>query len=160
MEIKGFTLIELLFTMILFATLAFLGVASTSYLMDKNEQQTLTDEIRSAVQYAKIQAIVLGNPVCLSALDPNFNWSKGMTLTRLSKKTNEKELLYQWQWHHPHWIVAWSGINSPRKIIVSNNPITAISNGQFRLTNIQTKVEVVLVLNRLGRIRLKGSQNK
>ena len=155
MKFKGFTLIELLFVMILFATLTVLSVVTSSYFTARNEQQTLTDEIKNLVQYAKIQAVALGTTINIEPLDSSFDWSKGIKLTKFNKTIKQDQVLYQYQWHHRHWHVTWSGIHSPNKIIVSNNPITAISNGHFELYNIQTKVNVILILNRLGRVRIK-----
>lgn len=152
---QGFTLMELLITMSVVAILSILGLASSAYFTEKNEQQRIIDEIRTAVQYAKIQAIHLGKPVYLVPFDSAMNWSKGLSLIAVNKKSSQQEVLYQWQWHHPRWHLVWSGINASNKISLSNNPITAISNGTFHLTNIRTKQSVDLILNRLGRVRVK-----
>lgn len=157
MKLKGFTLIEVLITLILLAGLSLLSFSSSSFLRHKNERQLIIDELRTAVQYAKIQAINLGHPVSLSPFDIQLNWSKGMILTQHNSKTNKTDILYQWQWHHPHWNITWSGINSPNRIILSNNPISAISNGKFILIDLYTKERVVIILNKLGRIRVKSA---
>lgn len=156
MKIKGFTLLELLITLVLLACLSALAAASYSYLLRNNEQQVIVDELRTAVHYAKIQALILGNPVALSPLDASLNWSTGMVLSTWSKKNNKMAILYQWQWHHPRWNLTWIGARSSERVLVSNNPASAISNGHFTLTNADTHQNVRIVLNRLGRIRIES----
>ena len=156
MKIKGFTLLELLITMFLFIILSFIGIASYSYLLNKNEQQTIIDELRTAIQYAKFQANILGHPVHLAPLDGSLNWTKGMALSVLNKQNNKMELIYQWQWQHPRWNLNWEGVRSTDKIIFSNNPIQAISNGHFTLVNTHTHEQIVIILNRLGRVRVSS----
>jgi prepilin-type N-terminal cleavage/methylation domain-containing protein len=157
MKIKGFTLLELLITLVLLACLSSLAAVSYSYLLRKNEQQVIMDELRTAVHYAKIQALILGHTVSLTPLDASLNWSKGMVLSTWRKKNNTMETLYQWQWHHPRWNLTWIGARSSERVIISNNPAGAISNGHFTLVNADTRQNVVLVLNRLGRIRIESA---
>lgn len=151
---RGFTLLELLITMALFVGLSIIGISSYHYFMRNNEQQIIIDELRTALQYAKIQALIINNPVFLTPLDASLNWSKGMSLNSLNKKINQVALIYQWQWNHPHWSLDWVGVSSKNKIFFSNNPTQAISNGHFNLINNNTHKQVTLVLNRLGRIRV------
>jgi len=158
MKIKGFTLIELLITIVILVGLSSMGIASYAYLIRKNEQQMIIDQLKTAVQYAKIQAITLGNPVYLAPLDTNLDWSNGAILYTFNKKTNKSELVYQWQWHHPQWSITWTGINFAHKIMFTNNPANAISNGHFTLVNFQTGKQTVIILNRLGRIRVTSQK--
>ena len=160
MRTKGLTLIEVLFTLVLIGILSLLGIASFARWIGENEKKVILDEVRIAVQYSRIQALSRGNPVTLSPLDVKQNWSKGIVLTQYNKAINQVELLYQWQWDHPHWLLEWSGISSSNKIILSNNPVSAISNGHFDLTNYRTKERVVIILNRLGRLRIENCLNK
>ena len=157
MKLNGFTLIEVLVTLVLLAVLTLISFNSASFLRHKNERQIIIDELSTAIQYAKIQAISLGHPVSLTALDNELNWSKGMLLTQDNSK-KDKTILYQWQWHHPRWNIVWSGANVSQKIIFSNNPVSAISNGKFVIFDPYTKEQVVIILNRLGRIRLISSK--
>lgn len=154
MKIKGFTLLELLITMVLLVTLSTIGVVSYSYLLQKNERQTMVDELRTIVHYAKIQALILGHPVFLSSLIDPSDWSHGIVLNTRSIKSNKIEVLYQWQWHHPQWSLTWNGMSTSDKVVFSNNPASAISNGRFTLINYHTHQQVSLVLNRLGRIKV------
>lgn len=154
MKIKGFTLMELLITISVFVVLSIIGIASYAYLLQKNEQQTIVDALRTAIQYAKIQAIIHNNPVYLVPLEVTGDWSKGMALNFLNKKTNQTELIYQWKWNHPNWSLSWSGVNAANRISCANNPTQAISNGHFNLINKQSKEHVTIILNRLGRIKV------
>ncbi|WP_131794702.1 GspH/FimT family pseudopilin [Fluoribacter gormanii] len=157
MKIKGFTLLELLITMSVFIGLSIIGIGSYTYFVKKNEEKTIIDELRTAVQYAKMQAIILGNPVYLSPQDTTSNWSKGIVLNFLNKKTNQMELIYQWQWSHPRWDLHWDGASSTKKITFSTYPGQAISNGRFILMNLETHEQIVIILNRLGRIRVSNN---
>lgn len=150
---KGYTLLELLITLTLIACLLFVSVTAYTYLSGKNEQQVLIDEITTAVQFARIQALIQKNSVSLAPLDVSLNWSKGMVVNVWSTKTNKFEKINQWQWNHPHWHLAWTGARFSDKVIFSNNPVSAMSNGHFTLTNVQTRQKIVLTLNRLGRIK-------
>lgn len=149
MKLNGFTLLEALITLAILSVLTLICFSSGSFLIHKNEGQIIRDEIETAIQYAKIQAISLGRPVALSPLDKEQNWSKGMKLTL----ENNKDILYQWQWHHPLWNIMWSGAHSANKITISNSAVTAISNGKFALSNSYSRQNITIILNRLGRVR-------
>ncbi len=157
MNIKGFTLIEFVIFLAVLAILALFSTGSSTQLLSNNEKQTLIDDIRTLVQYAKIQAVSQGKKVCLSPLDPNLNWSKGIILSQFNQTLNQEEVLHTRQWHYRYWDVSWSGVNSEHKIVFANNTNTAISNGTFILTNLQTNDKIKLTLNRLGRIRVAPS---
>lgn len=157
MKIKGFTLLELLITMTLFISLSIIGIGSYTYFLKKNEQKTIIDELRTAIQYAKMQAIILGSPVHLAPLDTSSNWSNGMVLNFVNKKTNKMERIHQWQWNHPRWFLNWEGVGSANRIGFSTYPGQAISNGRFILINKDNQEQVTLILNRLGRIRVSNN---
>lgn len=160
MKIKGFTLIEVLIVLGILVGLILLSVGSSTQLISKNEQQTLIDDIRTVIQYARIQAHALGHTVYLAPLSPDFDWSKGIVLSHYNYQLKQNEVLYQWQWHHPHWRLSWSGVTSSNKISLSNNTINSISNGTFTLSNLLTKVKKVIILNRLGRIKIDPGTTK
>ncbi|KTC89028.1 pilus assembly protein [Fluoribacter dumoffii] len=157
MKIKGFTFLELLITMTLFIGLSTIGIASYTYFINKNEQQTLIDELRIAIQYAKIQAVIMGKPVSLMPLEGASDWSKGIVLCHLNKRTNQLERIYQWQWHHLRLSLSWEGTGSRNKLTFSNFPGQAISNGHFILVNKIYHTQTKLILNRLGRIRISNN---
>ncbi|WP_133135388.1 GspH/FimT family pseudopilin [Legionella rowbothamii] len=153
MKLKGFTLLELLITMMLLVSLSMVAIASYSYFLRKNERQTLIDELKNSVQYAKSQALILNSNVVLTPLDDSLNWANGLRLITKNKKTNKIETLYQWQWHHPRWQLSWSGVHPGNRIIFSNNPAHAMCNGRFILANRDQDERAEIILNRLGRIR-------
>ncbi|KTD50782.1 GspH/FimT family pseudopilin [Legionella quateirensis] len=155
MNIKGFTLIELVIVLVLITGLTILGVSSSTQLISKNEKQALIDDIRTIVQYARIQAVSLGHTVYLAPLDPAFNWSKGVALTRFNKKLSQDEVLHQWQWSYHHWTVNWSGVNAAHNIAFAHDTVHGISNGTFTLSNIRTHEKIKIIVNRLGRVRMK-----
>ncbi|HHF7365294.1 TPA: GspH/FimT family pseudopilin [Legionella bozemanae] len=157
MKVKGFTLLELLITMALFLSLSIVGIGSYTYFIRKNEQKVLIDELRTVIQYAKLQAIILGSSVSLAPLDASSSWSNGMILNFLNKKTNKIEPIYRWQWSHPCWDLNWEGARSTNQIVFSIYPGQAISNGRFILINKNTHEQVIIILNRLGRIRISNN---
>ncbi|KTD41179.1 GspH/FimT family pseudopilin [Legionella parisiensis] len=157
MKVKGFTLLELVITMSLFLGLSMVGIGSYTYFMRKNEQKALIDELRTAIQYAKMQAIILGNSVYLAPIDATCSWSKGMILSFLNKETNTIEPIYQWQWSHPRWELNWEGVSATNKIVFSTYPGQAISYGRFILINKNTHEQFIIILNRLGRIRISNN---
>ena len=148
-KIQGITLIELLITLMILAGLFTLSLTSLSFLNHKNEREILIHEIKSALHYARIQAINLEQPVFLASRHDD-NWASGMILTQ----HHPSKILYQWHWQHPNWVVRWSGVHAANFISFSNNPLSAISNGRFHIAHASTKEQVILVLNRLGRIRV------
>ncbi|MDP3269129.1 MAG: prepilin-type N-terminal cleavage/methylation domain-containing protein [Legionella sp.] len=150
---KGFTLIELLLSLTIAMLLILSTTSSLSGLLVRNEQQILIDEISQAVNYAKLQSVILGHKVILSPV--NNNWSAGMNLYDIKKQ--KRELIYHWEWKHPSLKIDWAGVNQDKTIIFSNNPLDGISNGTFRIINVQTKKQTQIVLNRLGRIKVKSN---
>lgn len=152
---KGFTLIELLFTLFLVSVILLYGLMSFSSLLSRNEKQVILDEIRLIVNYAKIQAINSGKTLCLSSLNKTANWSNGAQLLEGVQSSTQTSIVHQWQWYHPHWIIKWSGITSSEKIVISPDPLRAISNGHFNVINPHTKEEIVITLNRLGRVKIE-----
>lgn len=150
---NGFTLMELICTLAVLSLLTFLGIASTSDLLKRNEQQIILDELNTAIKYAKMQAIHINKPMYLFSLNDQGNWAKGMRLQIRNIKTQQFELIHQWQWHHPQWLISWSGINGSDFLQVPSNPSTAIANGSFDLYNIGTGKHLFLKINRLGRVK-------
>lgn len=150
---NGYTLIELLFVLGVFSALCLFSMSSLTGLRQRNEEQILLDEMRVVIQFAKVQAVNLNQPLYLTAL--NSNWSEGIALFRTDYKSLKKTLVQQWSWKHPSWDIAWSGVNGDKQIIISADIAQSMSNGRFILNNTQTTKQIVLTLNRLGRIKIK-----
>ncbi|ADG24756.1 GspH/FimT family protein [Legionella pneumophila serogroup 1] len=159
MKITGFTLLETMLALALLLGLLLLGSWSFFSLIQNNERETLVNSIKTAIQYSKIQAIHLGHPVYLLPFGSNENWSRGMVLAELNRKSNKTELIHQWQWSSNSWNINWKGVDPNHRIIISNIPNRAMSNGKFILNNRRTNEKVVVTLNRLGRVRV-GVINK
>lgn len=154
MKIKGFTLIELVIVLAVLALLSLLSTGSSTQLISNNEKQAVIDDIRTLVQYARIQAVSNGHQVYLSPLNPDLNWSKGIILSRFNPHLNREEVIHTRQWNLRYWEVSWSGVNTGKKIIFANNTSNSISNGTFTLSNVRTHDKISITLNRVGRIRV------
>ncbi|HAT8608411.1 GspH/FimT family pseudopilin [Legionella pneumophila] len=154
MKITGFTLLETMLALALLLGLFLLGSWSFFSLIQNNERESLVNSIKTAIQYSKIQAIHLGHPIYLLPFGSNENWSRGMVLAILNRKSNKTELIYQWQWSSNSWNINWKGVDSNHRIIISNIPNRAMSNGKFILNNRRTNEKIVVTLNRLGRVRV------
>ncbi|HAT2008673.1 TPA: pilus assembly protein [Legionella pneumophila] len=154
MKITGFSLLETVLALALLLGLLLLCSWSLFSLIQNNERETLVNSIKTAIQYSKIQAIHLGHPIYLLPFGSNENWSRGMVLADLNRKSNKTELIYQWQWSSNSWNINWKGVDSNYRIIISNIPNRAMSNGKFILNNRRTNEKVVVTLNRLGRVRV------
>lgn len=145
----GITFIECIIVLSLMVILSVFSISSWTSMRQNNERDVLINEIKTAIHYAKIQALNRGQPVVLLSLDKEQqDWSLGMLLTL--KKT--QEILYQWRWHHHYWLVQWIGAQNTKAVVISDSPRHAMSNGKFILTNARTQERTMLVLNRLGRI--------
>lgn len=153
---KGFTLIELLFSFALLGILLLMSFYSSTNVALKNDQKLLIDDIRTAIDYAKIQAIILHSRISLKAINGSSNWSDGMALYWVNQKKHKIEQLYQWEWHHPQWLVTWSGAKEQNSLVFSDKPLNAMSNGTFDLYNIQSKRHMKIIVNRLGRVKISA----
>ncbi|HAT9729156.1 TPA: pilus assembly protein [Legionella pneumophila subsp. pneumophila] len=154
MKITGFTLLETMLTLALLLGLLLLGSWSFFSIIQSNERESLVNSIKTAIQYSKIQAIHLGHPIYLLPFGSNENWSRGMVLAKLNRKSNKTELIYKWQWSSNSWNINWKGVDSNHRIIISNIPNRAMSNGKFILNNRRTNEKIVVTLNKLGRVRV------
>jgi Tfp pilus assembly protein FimT len=150
---RGFTVIELVFILVVMALLAVFSLGSFDSLIQKNEQETIRDDIKTIIQYARLKALELGGAVSLMPLDSKSDWSLGIMLTHWDKKTNSITRIHQWPWQHPHWQVSFSGMNSNSRIVLTDKPLHAMSNGQFIIKNKDTGEQEIILLNRLGRVR-------
>lgn len=153
MRTKGFSLIELVVALSIIMMCSLIGISTQALIFHKNEHQVLIDDIKTAIQYAKTQAVILNHPVVLAPIEKAQGWSLGMVLSHHHKE--QEEILYQWSWHHPNWSIQWVGAGHEDLITLSNNPYAAMSNGRFTLTNQKTRESVVIILNKLGRMRVK-----
>lgn len=152
-SVKAYTLLEVLVVLIILVILSLIGLGFSSAFREKNQQQIILDEIKTAIHYARIQAVLYGHPLYLTPLNEHQDWSEGAMLYYLNN--GAMETLYQWQWKHNNWHIAWSGVNSANTITFASNPSNAISNGKFIITQTRTQEQKILVLNRLGRVKVE-----
>ncbi|KTD82272.1 GspH/FimT family pseudopilin [Legionella waltersii] len=152
MGCKGLSLLELVVALAIISVLLVLVVPAYRNTLDNNEQQVLIDTIYNAVQYSKHQAIQLGYPLYLLPIRAKKGWSDGLLLSK-DKKQNSMSILNEWTFLHRNWSLKWKGVDSNTCITISNSPMHAMSNGTFVLENQITHEKVVLLLNRLGRLK-------
>lgn len=157
MKNKGFTLIEILVTLGVVLSLALACSISFNWFTRKNEQAVLLNELSAAIQSARMLAVSSGHPLTIEPIE-GLDWARGYALTRFNSKTKTNEFVHHWKLLHPYWGLQWSGAGGINKIIVSPDPINAISNGTFTLTNYRTHECKKLVLNRLGRLKIKDDK--
>jgi prepilin-type N-terminal cleavage/methylation domain-containing protein len=152
MKCKGLSLLELVVALAIISVLLVLVIPSYRNTFDKNERQVLIDTIYNAVQYSKHCALQLGHPLYLLPISGKKGWSYGL---RLSKDINENSMnsLHEWSFSHRNWNLRWKGSDSNKFITISNSPLHAMSNGTFVLENQLSHEQVILILNRLGRVK-------
>lgn len=148
MRKNGFTLIELLFTLAVTSILLLCSIACWSDFKQKNEKDMLIKEITNTIRYAKMRALNEGSTMVLSPNGSEKDWSTGISLLTM----HSKQPIYQWEMKSTHWTLQWFGVNGSHKIILSGTT-HAMSNGRFILTNQQNQEKVILILNKLGRIK-------
>lgn len=153
MKFKGFSLFEFIVVLALTSILLVLSVASYHTLIEKNEKQVLIDTISNAIHYSKLRAIQLGRSLYLLPLNTTAGWTEGVRLVTAARENRAKTIVHEWHWKTRNWSVSWSGVNSIQHIKIAESPLHAMSNGRFILENKSRHEKVVLVLNRLGRIK-------
>lgn len=151
---RGFTLLELLTALIVFGILCGFGLTYLSASQSKNQLQVVADEIKQAIHYAKIEALVNAHTVTLSPRTQNNDWSDGMLLfvdNQLHHNEPETKLIREWKWRASAVHVHWHGFESSHYLRFSPNLMSRGCNGYFIIENNQSK-RIKLVVNRLGRV--------
>ena len=151
---RAFTLIELLLSLTLLAILLFFAVPFASSMHEKNQIQVIQDDIRSAIRFAKTQAMISGNNILLTPLPDSNDWSNGMLLFVDNPKhhyTADTQPLQKWQWFSSGIQVTWKGFQSSHYLLFSADLSKNATNGTFIIRN-QSQIRVKLVVNRLGMV--------
>ena len=145
---QGFTLVELMVTLALLAVIANIAVPALESLITRNRQQALMEQVASALNNARAQAILQRSiiEVCGSqdGKKCSADWSSGWLI-----RTSSGQILQHIQLPS-HDALRWSGFQ--KSIRFHNNGSSPISNGRFYQCHKQ-KVAWQLILNRQGRLR-------
>ncbi len=151
---EGFTLLELLAGISLTAIVLCISLPFAPALYKKNKLHVLTDDVKAAIQYAKIQAVMTGEQLALTRLPGAGDWSDGMLLfvdNANHQYTTGAKLLHEWRWQSSEIQVSWHGFQSQDYLLFSPEMSSSAVNGSFTLTNAMHQ-QTKLVVNRLGRV--------
>lgn len=146
---RGISLIELIIALAIIALIASLSLPSLNVLIQKNQLENLSHDLKAALQFARLQAVLRGEKLCLN---PQHDWSSGMHLCvdNPEHRCRKNGILYQWQWFYHGLQVDWRGFLSKNYLLFSPNMGSNTLNGVFYLRN--QSAEKKLVINRLGRV--------
>jgi prepilin-type N-terminal cleavage/methylation domain-containing protein len=150
---NGFSLLELLICLSIVTILLLGSISSTQPLITKNNREILEDEIKGAIEFAKLQSLFSGQDLVLTPFSNNKDWSDGMRLYR------DKEILREWHWPSRHITITWQGFHSDNYLLFSSDINSNTLNGTFKLTDSDHNLSK-LIVNRLGRVRVsKGARS-
>ena len=151
----GLTLLELVVSLSLFAILLCLSFSFAPSLYKKNKLQVVSNEVKGAIQHAKLQALLTGETLVLARLPGAREWSSGMVLfvdNGSHQCTSVTKILHEWHWHSSEIQDSWHGFQSQDYLLFSPDMSRNTVNGSFEITN-SIKQKIKLVVNRLGRIK-------
>ena len=148
---NGFSLVELMIVLAILISISAVFLPNLFYLKQQNEQYILVNELKNAIQYAKIKSVLGNRSLLLSPTDQLGNWAHGARLT--VKVADKEQLLYQWNWNYHHLNLQWHGVHSNQSTIIFNATMNSLSNGKFILTGSHLNRPYLITLNKLGRIR-------
>jgi len=152
----GVTLVELLLGLAILAVVWFFCVPFGAQQYKKNQLNLVVDELNTIIHYAKIQALLLGEPLVLTPLPASDDWSLGMILFVDNKKhqyTEGSKLIHEWRWHSDAINVKWQGFQSSHYLLFDNNLRHSAVNGYFLINNNLQQYKVIV--NRVGRTRIE-----
>lgn len=152
----GVTLIELLVCLAIMGMIGWLAMPFSPSFYQKNQLHVIVDEMKSAIRYAKLQAIIRGKYVILTPKADLNNWSSGMALymenaTAHPWSTSRGELIYEWTWPSTGTHIVWHGFQSNDYLRFAPELSQSAVNGSF-LIDINHQHQIKLMVNRLGRV--------
>lgn len=157
LKTRAYTLIETLLCLGLISILLCFSLPHLSSLHQKNQMEVIQDDLKSAIRFAKTEALINDSNLILTPMQDTNDWSHGMLLFIDNTKhhyTQDDTLLREWHWHTPNVQVAWHGFQSSEYLLFSADASRNAMNGRFVIsTNDKSKPTVKLVVNRLGRVR-------
>lgn len=151
----GLTLVELLVTLSLLSIVLCCSLPLAPSLYKKNQMQMIVDNVKGAIQVAKMQALISGDTLALTPIGGAGDWSDGMLLFVDNVKhqySSETRLLYQWHWKSVGVDLAWQGFQSRNYLLFAPDMSSNATNGYFIITNHQLQAK--LVVNRFGRVKV------
>lgn len=143
----GLALLELMGVLAIMAVVFCASIPLWTDLFKKNQSDIVVNQIKNAIQTAKIQALLRGEPIILSKLQGTDDWSKGMQLS--TQET--QQALQEWYWK-PSISVEWQGFQSKTYLRFSPVLRENITNGQFIIRNVNQQIR--LIVNRLGNVKI------
>jgi type IV fimbrial biogenesis protein FimT len=153
----GLTLIECLLSLFLLSMLFMSALPSVSGLLQKNQMQVLQDDLKSAIFYARSQALIRNQPILLTPLSETNDWSEGITVfvdNETHRYASDSEILFQWHWSYSDVRVTYHGFQANQALRfvpeISQNAV----NGYFLIQN-QYQQGIKVVINRFGRVRIE-----
>jgi Tfp pilus assembly protein FimT len=153
-NINGLTLIESLICLTILIIALFFSLPSNTLLIEKNQVHGVETDIKNAIRYAKMQALISNEPLMLAPLSGLNDWSFGMQLSSVNRHHQEKTILYTWHWRYKNLQVVWQGFQSPNYLRFSNDLKHSTTNGYFLINNQHFKSK--LVINRFARVRISA----
>ncbi len=151
---RGFTLIELLVALSIAAILFMWVLPVQQDFFLKNKLSARTEEIISALHYARSQAILLGQPLILAP--QSENWSSGMLLF-IDLNDNHvydssDKLIFQWQWQEKDLDLLWNGLYE-NYLLFTPIGLNSVLGGTFYVCSKNSGKKILM--NRLGRVRVE-----
>ncbi len=149
---QGLTLIELLLTIAILGLILWFSLPLSSSFYQKIQLQVIENEIKSAIRFAKTQALISGYPILLRTIDG----SKGLTVCVDNMKHQcapDDSTLQEWHWSYDGIDVDWSGFQSKQYLIFSADESKNAVNGYFSI-KYKGRLVTKITLNRLGRVRV------
>lgn len=157
---RGFTLVEILITFSIVAILCLFAFPFGQDFLLKNKLSARTEEIVTALHFARSQAALLNQPLVLAPL--HGDWSTGMVLfiDQNNNHTYESDdnRLFQWEWTDNDLQVSWQGMYE-HYLLFTPSELTSVLGGSFYLCPLLSSLKGKKIqMNRVGRVRVEVMQ--
>lgn len=154
---KGFTLIEMLIVIVISAILFSFAFPFGRDFILRNKIMMRTEEIVSALHYARSQANLLGKSLVLTPC--NGKWSSGLQLFMDNNNNHALDdgdkLLFTWQWTDGDFSLVWQGMYA-QYLVFTPAEFNSVLNGSFYLCPLSSSIKgQKIIMNRVGRIRVE-----
>jgi type IV fimbrial biogenesis protein FimT len=150
---KGFTLIELLICLSIAGILFMFILPFGESFLAKNKLSARTEEIVTALHFARSQAILLNQNLILTPINQQ-NWSSGMVLS----VEQGNQTLYTWQWHDQDLTLTWAGMYDDY-LLFTPRVLNSVLAGSFSVCSSLGNGKKIQ-MNRIGRIRVADDEER